>query len=112
MNFFYDGLVAMYGKCGCLMEARRVLDEILSRDVVSWNSMVAGYAQNVWFDDALEVCKEMEALRLKPDVGTMANLLPAVTNTSNNVSYGKQCMLIIQFLVKWLIYIYRWKNIG
>ena len=102
----------MYGKCGCLMEARRVLDEILSRDVVSWNSMVAGYAQNVWFDDALEVCKEMEALRLKPDVGTMANLLPAVTNTSNNVSYGEQCMLIIQFLVKWLIYIYRWKNIG
>jgi len=47
----------------------------------------------------------MEKLRLKPDAGTMANLLLAVTNTSNNVSYDEQCMLIIQFLVKWLIYI-------
>ena len=85
-----NGLVAMYGKCGCLVEARRVLDEMPSRDVVSWNSMVAGYAQNAQFDEALEVCKEIEALRLKPDAGTMASLLPAVTNTtSNNVSYVK-----------------------
>ncbi|KAK9994660.1 hypothetical protein SO802_024363 [Lithocarpus litseifolius] len=92
--FIGNGLVAMYGKCGCLMEARRVLDEMPSRDVVSWNSMVAGYAQNARFDDALEVCKEMEALRLKPDAGTMASLLPAVTNTtSNNVSYVKEIFM-------------------
>ncbi|KAK0596512.1 hypothetical protein LWI29_021674 [Acer saccharum] len=72
----------MYGKCGCLVEAWRVLDEMPSRDVVSWNSMVAGYAQSGRFDDALEVCREMESLRLKLDAGTMASLLPAVTNTS------------------------------
>jgi pentatricopeptide repeat protein len=89
-----NGLIAMYGKCGCLVEARRVLDEMPSRDVVSWNSMVAGYAQNAQFDEALEVCKEMEALRLKPDAGTMASLLPAVTNTtSNNVSYVKDMFM-------------------
>lgn len=92
--FIGNGLVAMYGKCGCLVEARRVLDEMPSRDVVSWNSMVAGYAQNAQFDEALEVCKEMEVLRLKPDAGTMASLLPAVTNTtSNNVSYVKDMFM-------------------
>lgn len=92
--FIGNGLVSMYGKCGCLVEARRVLDEMPSRDVVSWNSMVAGYAQNAQFDEALEVCKEMEALRLKPDTGTMASLLPAVTNTtSNNVSYVKDMFM-------------------
>lgn len=92
--FIGNGLVAMYGKCGCLVEARRVLDEMPSRDVVSWNSMVAGYAQYAQFDEALEVCKEMEGLKLKPDAGTMASLLPAVTNTtSNNVSYVKDMFM-------------------
>ncbi|PNX65501.1 hypothetical protein L195_g062631, partial [Trifolium pratense] len=43
LNLFVgNGLIAMYGKCGCLVEARRVFDEMLCRDVVSWNSMVAG----------------------------------------------------------------------
>ncbi|KAK1563195.1 hypothetical protein Q3G72_023884 [Acer saccharum] len=81
--FIGNGLVCMYGKCGCLVKARRVLDEIPSRDVVSWNSMVAGYAQSGKFDDALEVYREMESFRLKPDAGTIASLLPAVTNTSS-----------------------------
>ncbi|XP_030933746.1 putative pentatricopeptide repeat-containing protein At3g49142 [Quercus lobata] len=106
--FIGNGLVAMYGKCGCLMEARRVLDEMPSRDVVSWNSMVAGYAQNARFDDALEVCKEMEALRLKPDAGTMASLLPAVTNTtSNNVSYVKEIFMKLakKSVVSWNVMI-------
>ncbi|CAH9136977.1 unnamed protein product [Cuscuta epithymum] len=47
----------MYGKCGFLAENRRVLDEMPPRDVVSWNSMVVGYAQNGSFDDALEAMK-------------------------------------------------------
>ena len=43
LNFFMgNGLVAMYGKCGCLMEVRRVIDEMLRRDVVSWNSRLLG----------------------------------------------------------------------
>ncbi|XP_041011928.1 putative pentatricopeptide repeat-containing protein At3g49142 [Juglans microcarpa x Juglans regia] len=103
-----NGLVAMYGKCGCLMEARQVLDEMPNRDLVSWNSMVAGYAQNVRFEDALEVCKEMEVLKLKPDAGTMASLLPAVTNTtSNNVTYVKEMFMKLtkKTLVSWNVMI-------
>ena len=37
-----NGLVAMYGKCGCLMEVWLVIDEMLSRDVVFWNSRLLG----------------------------------------------------------------------
>ncbi|KAI9160067.1 hypothetical protein LWI28_004808 [Acer negundo] len=75
--FIGNGMVSMYGKCDCFIEARRVLDEMPSRDVVSWNSMVAGYVQSGKFDDTLEVCREMESLRLNPDAGTMASLLLA-----------------------------------
>ncbi|KAK0598307.1 hypothetical protein LWI29_033567 [Acer saccharum] len=94
--FIGNGLVSMYGKCGCLVEARRVLDEMPSRDVVSWNSMVAGYAQSGRFDDALEV-----------------SLLPAVTNTSSeNVSYVKEMFLKLdkKNLVSWNVMIAAYVN--
>ncbi|KAF3432890.1 hypothetical protein FNV43_RR23992 [Rhamnella rubrinervis] len=109
MNLYIgNGLVATYGKCGGLVDARQVFDEMPIRDVVSWNSIVAGYAQNAQFDDALEICREMEALRLKPDAGTMASLLPAVTNTSSeNVSYVKEMFinLVKKSLVSWNVMI-------
>ncbi|XP_073525895.1 uncharacterized protein [Phyllobates terribilis] len=89
--FTANGLVAMYGKCGRLVEARKVLDEMPNRDVVSWNSLVAAYAKNSMFDEALSVCREMIKLGSKPDAGTMASLLPAVSNTTmENVSFVKE----------------------
>ncbi|XP_019085548.1 PREDICTED: putative pentatricopeptide repeat-containing protein At3g49142 [Camelina sativa] len=88
--FVGNGLVSMYGKCGFLSEARLVLDEMSRRDVVSWNSLVACYAQNQRFDDALQVCKEMESVKISHDAGTMASLLAAVSNTTpENVKYVK-----------------------
>lgn len=106
--FVGNGLIAMYGKCGCLLEARRVLDEMPRRDVVSWNSMVVGYAQNMKFDDALEVCREMGDLGQKPDGGTMASLMPAVTNTSpDNVLYVEEIFANLEkkSLVSWNVMI-------
>ncbi|XP_059644768.1 pentatricopeptide repeat-containing protein At4g13650-like [Cornus florida] len=43
--FLASGLITMYSKCGCITKARRVFDEMLKRDAVSWNSMIAGYSQ-------------------------------------------------------------------
>ncbi|GAB4858395.1 Putative pentatricopeptide repeat-containing protein At3g49142 [Ancistrocladus abbreviatus] len=106
--FIGNGLVAMYGKCGYLVEARRVLDEMPNKDVVSWNSMVAGYAQSGQFDDALKVCREMELLKLKPDAGTMASLLPAVADTSQeNVAFVREIFMKLakKSLVSWNVMI-------
>lgn len=106
--FIGNCLVAMYGKCGCLVEARQVLNEMPKRDVVSWNSMVVGYAQNGRFDDALEVCKEMNVLGYKPNAGTMASLLPAVSNTSiENVLFVKDIFMSLdkKDLVPWNVMI-------
>ncbi|XP_077236088.1 tetratricopeptide repeat (TPR)-like superfamily protein [Tasmannia lanceolata] len=81
--FVGNGLIAMYGKCNCLSEARQVFAGMPSKDVVSWNAMVAGYAQNGQFEEALELCKKIELQKIKPDAGTMASILPAVTNTES-----------------------------
>ncbi|PIA49173.1 hypothetical protein AQUCO_01300200v1, partial [Aquilegia coerulea] len=106
--FVGNGLIAMYGKCESLGDARRVLDGMHRKDVVSWNSMVAGFAQKGRFDDALDVCKEMDSQMVKPDAGTMASLSPAVTNTSSaNVEFVKEMFnkMSVKGLVSWNVMI-------
>ncbi|KAH7284778.1 hypothetical protein KP509_34G070200 [Ceratopteris richardii] len=38
-------LVDMYSKCGVLPLAQEVFDSLLNQDVVTWNSLIAGYVQ-------------------------------------------------------------------
>lgn len=43
--FVGNALISMYSRCCCLVEARRVFDEMPNKDSVSWNAMLSGYAQ-------------------------------------------------------------------
>lgn len=53
--FIGNALVFAYGRCNCILEAQRVFDEMPFKDVVTWNTMIACYAQNGCFGDALQV---------------------------------------------------------
>ncbi|XP_024517012.1 pentatricopeptide repeat-containing protein At3g53360, mitochondrial [Selaginella moellendorffii] len=55
-----NGVVDFYGKCGCLLEARAVLDEMAKLDEVTWNSLLAGYAQHGYGVETLEAFTEMQ----------------------------------------------------
>ncbi|XP_024522536.1 pentatricopeptide repeat-containing protein At3g09040, mitochondrial isoform X1 [Selaginella moellendorffii] len=52
-------LLNMYARCGSLGDARSVFDSITSRNIVSWTSMIAAYAQFDRFHDAYEVFQKM-----------------------------------------------------
>ncbi|RVW16817.1 Pentatricopeptide repeat-containing protein, mitochondrial [Vitis vinifera] len=43
--FVGNALITMYSRCCRLVEARRVFDEMRNKDLVSWNAMLSGYAQ-------------------------------------------------------------------
>ncbi|ESQ53837.1 hypothetical protein EUTSA_v10027494mg [Eutrema salsugineum] len=45
-RFLVNNLISMYSKCGSLSYARRVFDKMPERDLVSWNSILAAYAQS------------------------------------------------------------------
>ncbi|GLU09786.1 hypothetical protein SLE2022_266270 [Rubroshorea leprosula] len=47
-----NALVDMYCKCGCLSTAWKVFDEMPSKNVICWTSMVAGYANSGQLDEA------------------------------------------------------------
>eukprot|EP01018_Ginkgo_biloba_P009907 Gb_21316 [translate_table: standard] len=73
-------LVSMYAKCGNLVDARRVLDQMPKRNVVSWTAMIAAYAKHGRGDEALKLYHEMQRTGNQPDQYTFASVLPACSN--------------------------------
>ncbi|GFP87442.1 pentatricopeptide repeat-containing protein at3g57430 chloroplastic [Phtheirospermum japonicum] len=55
-------LVNLYSKCKFFSHARKLIDESPEPDLVSWSSLVSGYAQNGFSKEALLAFREMHAL--------------------------------------------------
>lgn len=53
-------LVDMYAKCGRLEDARKAFDSLPTRNVVTWTSMIAGYAEHGLGKEALDLYSSME----------------------------------------------------
>ncbi|KAF3782577.1 Pentatricopeptide repeat-containing protein [Nymphaea thermarum] len=65
-----NSLISTYCKTRQLGSARLVFDGISNRDLISWNSMISGYALNDVLNDAWDVFQEMDSSGTKPDVVT------------------------------------------
>ncbi|KAJ7540625.1 hypothetical protein O6H91_10G023400 [Diphasiastrum complanatum] len=72
-----SSLVDMYAKCGCTQDARELFNNMSDRDVVSWNAMIAGYAQNGLGKEALALYEQMKQEGVQPDNVTFVLLLKA-----------------------------------
>ncbi|WOL17895.1 hypothetical protein Cni_G26688 [Canna indica] len=59
--FVQNAVVAMYARCGALEIARKLFEEMPERDVVSWNSIVSGYASRRMWEEAFELFERMRA---------------------------------------------------
>ncbi|XVE69050.1 hypothetical protein DITRI_Ditri09bG0118300 [Diplodiscus trichospermus] len=68
--------IAVYAKCGDLASAKKVFDEIDAvRTVISWNSMIAGYANSENFPDAFDLYRRMLVDGIRPDASSIASLV-------------------------------------
>ncbi|XP_077240227.1 pentatricopeptide repeat (PPR-like) superfamily protein [Tasmannia lanceolata] len=56
-----NALLDMYSKCGCISEARRFFDEMPTKNVISWTSMVSGYVNCGKIDEAREIFERSPA---------------------------------------------------
>ncbi|KAL6626706.1 hypothetical protein ACP70R_030432 [Stipagrostis hirtigluma subsp. patula] len=70
-----SALVGMYEKCGEMAEARRVFDSINDKDVVAWNAMITGYAQNGMSNEAISLFHCMREAGALPDKITLVGVL-------------------------------------
>jgi len=72
-----NSLVDMYAKCGCLGDARKVFDNMLGRNVVSWSAMIIGYAMHGCGKEALQLFEQMQHSGTLPNHITFLGVLSA-----------------------------------
>ncbi|XP_027159164.1 pentatricopeptide repeat-containing protein At3g49170, chloroplastic-like [Coffea eugenioides] len=72
-----SALIDMYAKCGRMDAARKVFDTFPSRNLISWNTMLVGYAQNGFAKEALEIYDMMQMNGVKPNDITFIGVLSA-----------------------------------
>ena len=41
--YFCNTIIEVYVKCGCVVYARKLFDELSRRDLLSWMSMISGH---------------------------------------------------------------------
>ncbi|KAM7524912.1 hypothetical protein LguiA_014814 [Lonicera macranthoides] len=58
-SFIFNTLIHMYANCGYFEIARKLLDEMPERDVISWNAILSAYAETGLVDLARGVFDEM-----------------------------------------------------
>ncbi|KNA12952.1 hypothetical protein SOVF_121530 [Spinacia oleracea] len=55
---------------------QKVFEIMPVRDLVSWNTVISGNAQNGMFEDALAMLRDMGKANLKPDTFSLSSVLP------------------------------------
>lgn len=72
--YVQNSLIRCYGVCGDFSSAGKVFDEMLVRDVVSWNSLISGFMKAGYFDEAIFLFLRMD---LEPSIATLVSVLAA-----------------------------------
>ncbi|CAH9116833.1 unnamed protein product [Cuscuta europaea] len=70
-----NAVVDMYAKQEELIYAKEVFKGIMDKDVVSWTSLVTGYAHNGMHEESLMLFREMMSADVTPDVIIFASIL-------------------------------------
>ncbi|OMP01787.1 hypothetical protein CCACVL1_02996 [Corchorus capsularis] len=78
--FAMTGVVNLYAKCRQIEEAYKMFDRLPERDLVSWNTIISGFAQNGLAKLALGLVIRMQDEEQRPDSITLVSILPAVTD--------------------------------
>ncbi|KAF9594004.1 hypothetical protein IFM89_026716, partial [Coptis chinensis] len=72
-----NSLVDLYAKCRIVKVARRKFNSIKQKDLISWNAMLADYAEKGCREETFELFNEMKSLGVEPDVITWNGLITA-----------------------------------
>ncbi|XP_058092609.1 pentatricopeptide repeat-containing protein At3g03580-like [Magnolia sinica] len=83
-----NSLISMYAKVGRLDRARWLFNDIPRRDLVSWNSMIVGYARSGNWVGAFDVFRSMEVENFVPNRVTFLGLILACVQ-AGDLDIGK-----------------------
>ncbi|KAL7146681.1 hypothetical protein ABFS83_06G057900 [Erythranthe nasuta] len=84
-----NAIADAYAKCGSLKEVQKIFNKTKSRDIVSWTTLVTGYAQCSKWEESLIIFSQMREEGFTPNNFTLASLLTACANLCY-LEYGRQ----------------------
>ena len=72
-----NALVTMFSKCGGIVDSELAFGQISHPDVVSWNTIIAAFAQHGLYEKAQSYFNQMLMVSVQPDGLTFLSLLAA-----------------------------------
>lgn len=84
-----NALVNMYAKQNDLASAFEVFNSITDKDVISWTSLVTGYAHNGSPEEALKLFREMRIAGIDPDQVVISSILSSCAELTT-LEFGQQ----------------------
>ncbi|GAB4859837.1 hypothetical protein Ancab_011317 [Ancistrocladus abbreviatus] len=75
-----NSLIDMYSRCGCMECAREIFEEMPCHSLVSWNSIIGGFAANGHANEALEYFDRMQEEGYLPDGVSFTGALSACSH--------------------------------
>ncbi|KAI3706611.1 hypothetical protein L6452_24479 [Arctium lappa] len=75
--FVGNALVTFYAKCGSMEDGLLAFQKLPEKNIVSWNALINGYAQNGRCNEAIGFYREMQETGVKPNAVTLLGLLCA-----------------------------------
>ncbi|XWS59769.1 hypothetical protein CRYUN_Cryun08bG0150000 [Craigia yunnanensis] len=73
--FIGNALTSFYAKCGSMEDSLLVFNKLHERNIVSWNALICGYAQNGRGREAIEFFEKMLVSGFRPNHVTLLGLL-------------------------------------
>ncbi|OMO68572.1 hypothetical protein COLO4_29578 [Corchorus olitorius] len=78
--FVTSSLIDMYAKCGSVEEAYAVFTGIKEKNIVSWNTMISGFAKHARALEAMILFEKMQQIGLHPNQFTYSSVLSACSH--------------------------------
>ncbi|KAF6151169.1 hypothetical protein GIB67_037377 [Kingdonia uniflora] len=86
-----NSLITMYAKFEAMEDSRKLFDELSTRVVISWNSLISGYAQNRLYEEALETFL-LAIAESYPDQYTFGSILSVIASAEHiPLKQGQRC---------------------
>ncbi|XP_024317926.1 pentatricopeptide repeat-containing protein At4g20770 [Brachypodium distachyon] len=76
-----SALIDMYAKCGNMDDARVFFDCMVTKNIVAWNEMIHGYAQNGFGEKAVDLFEYMLTTEQRPDGVTFIAVLTGCSHS-------------------------------
>ncbi|CAN6321549.1 unnamed protein product [Urochloa humidicola] len=95
-NLIMNAVMHMYARCGDIVASREIFDKMPGKDVISWNTIIIGYAIHGQGKTALEMFDEMKRNGMEPNESTFVSVLTACSVSGMEAEGWKQFNLMQQ----------------